>query len=65
MEEGTFDRRDPDVPDAREELAMAHSLAMVQCLLMRIERIEREVGGGPLVLGLIPYVLAGRCQKCL
>ena len=24
MEEGTFDRHDPDVPDAREELAMAH-----------------------------------------
>ena len=28
MEEGTFDRRDPDVPDTQEELAMAHSLAM-------------------------------------
>ena len=40
MEEGTFDRRDPDMPDAREELAMAHSSAMVQRLLMRIERVE-------------------------
>ena len=50
MEEGTFDRRDPDVPDAREELAMAHSSAMVQRLLMHIERIEREVCGNSLVL---------------
>ena len=53
MEEGTFDRRDPDVPDAREDLAMAHSFAMVQCLLMRIERIEREVSGSSLVFYLI------------
>ena len=53
MEEGTFDHRDPDVPDAQEELAMAHSSAMVQRLLMRIERIEREVGGSPLVLGSV------------
>ena len=45
MEEGTFDRRDPNMPDVREELAMAHSSAMVQRLLMRIERIEREVSG--------------------
>ena len=49
MEEGTFDCRNPDVPDAREELAMAHSSAMVQHLLMRIERIEREVSGNLLV----------------
>ena len=53
MEEGTFDRRDPDVPDAREELAMAHLSAMVQHLLMCIERIEREVSGSSLVLDLI------------
>ena len=45
MEEGTFDRRDPDMPVAREELAMAHSSAMVQRLLMRIERVEQEVRG--------------------
>ena len=45
MEEGTFDRCDPYMPDVREELAMAHSSAMVQCLLMRIERVEREVSG--------------------
>ena len=53
MEEGTFDHRDPDVPDAREELAMAHSSAMAQRLLMRVERIEREVSISPLVLGSV------------
>ena len=53
LEEGTIDRHDPDVPNTREELAMAHSLAMVQRLLMRIERIKREVGGSSLVLDLI------------
>ena len=51
--EGTFNGRDPDVPDAWEELAMAHSSAMVQRLLMRIERIEREVSGSLLVLDSI------------
>ena len=50
MEEGTFDRCNPDMPDVREELAMAHSSAMVQHLLMRIERVEREVSGHLLVL---------------
>ena len=49
MEEGTFGRRDPDVPDAQEELAMAHSSAMVQRLLMRVERIEWEVSSSSLV----------------
>ena len=39
MEEGTFDRRDPAVPDVREELAMAHSSAMAQRLLMRVEKL--------------------------
>ena len=42
-EEGTFDRRDPDMSDAQEELAMAHSSAMVQHLLMRIEKLEGRV----------------------
>ena len=50
MEDGMFDHHDPNVPDIREELAMAHSSAMVQRLLMRIERIEKEVSGGSLVL---------------
>ena len=53
MEEGTFDRRNPNVPDAREELAMAHLSAMVQRLLMRIERIEREISGNSLVPNVI------------
>ena len=43
MEEGTFDRRDPDAPDVMEELAMAHSSAMAQRLLMRIEKLEKQV----------------------
>ena len=50
MEEGTFDRPSPDVPDVQEELAMAHSLVMVQHLLMRVEKIEKEVSGGSLAL---------------
>ena len=43
IEEGTFDRQSPDSPDACEELAMSHSAAMVQRLLMRIERLEANV----------------------
>jgi hypothetical protein len=49
IEEGTFDRREPDVPVTMEEFAMAHSLAMVQRLLMRIESLESEVSA--MVLG--------------
>ena len=43
LEEGMFDHRDPDMSDAREELAMAHSSAMVQHLLMRVEKLEGRV----------------------
>jgi hypothetical protein len=43
LEEGIFDRSDPDLPDAREAAAMGHSAAMVQRLLMRIESLESEV----------------------
>ena len=43
IEEGTFDHQSPDAPDAREELAMSHSAAMVQRLLMRIECLEADV----------------------
>ena len=50
MEEGTFDHRDPDVPDVREELAMAHSSAMAQRLLMRVEKLEKQVHCGCLAL---------------
>jgi len=47
--EGTFDQVDPNMPDVREELAMNHTSAMVQRLLMRIENVESQVsylGGG-------------------
>ena len=50
LEEGTFDRRDPDVPDVREELAMAHSSAMAQRLLMCVEKLEKQVCRGCLAL---------------
>src|SRR5882762_4792043 len=41
--EGTFDWVDPNTPDVREELAMNHSSAMVQRLLMRVENLESQV----------------------
>ena len=44
MEEGTFDRRDPDYPNTQEQFAMAYSASMVQRLLVRIEHLESEVG---------------------
>ena len=44
MEEGTFDRRDPDYPNTQEQFAMAYSVSMVQRLLIRIEHLESEVG---------------------
>jgi hypothetical protein len=40
MVEGTFDREDMLLADA---LAMQHSSAMCQCLLMRVERLEDQV----------------------
>ena len=44
MEEGTFDRRDPDFSNTQEQFAMAYSASMVQRLLIRIEHLESEVG---------------------
>ena len=44
MEEGTFDCWDPDYPNTQEQFAMAHSVSMVQQLLVRIEHLESEVG---------------------
>ena len=41
--EGTFDRMAPDYSSFAEEMAMHHSSAMVQQLLMRIECLESEV----------------------
>lgn len=43
MEEGTFDRCDPNMPHSGEEFAMHHSTAMVQQLLMGVKMLEAEV----------------------
>ena len=42
LEEGSFDRREPDLPNAQEQFAMAYSASMVQHLLVRIEHLESE-----------------------
>src|SRR5882762_5051116 len=41
--EGTFDRMAPDYSNFAEEMAMHHSSAMVQRVLMRVEYLESEV----------------------
>ena len=41
--EGIFDREEPNMRSAAEEMSMAHSAAMVQRLLMRIESLEHQV----------------------
>ena len=38
--EGIFDREEPNMWSAAEKMSMAHSAAMVQKLLMRIESLE-------------------------
>src|SRR5882724_3404947 len=43
LEEGTFDREAPELRSHSEEYAMAHSSAMVNRLLMRIETLESQV----------------------
>ena len=43
MTEGTFDRRDPNVPHTAEAFAMQHASAMVNRVLMRVEHLESEV----------------------
>ena len=67
IEEGTFDCQSPDTPDAREELAMSHSAAMVQRLLMRIEFLEADVSTrqGLDVLGSnsFPPLIDEPCQR--
>ena len=40
LEEGTFNREAPELQSHSEEYVMAHSSAMVNCLLMRIETLE-------------------------
>ena len=41
--EGIFDREEPNMRSAAEEMSMAHSAAMVQRLLMRIKSLEHRV----------------------
>ena len=41
--EGIFDQEEPNMRSAAEEMSMAHSAAMVQRLLMRIESLEHHV----------------------
>ena len=41
--EGIFNREEPNMRSAAEEMSMAHSAAMVQRLLMRIESLEHRV----------------------
>ena len=41
--EGIFDREEPNMRSAAEEMSMAHSVAMVQRLLMKIESLEHQV----------------------
>ena len=43
LEEGTFDREAPELRSHSEEYAMAHSSAMINRLLMRIETLESQV----------------------
>ena len=41
--EGIFDREEPNMRSAAEKMSMAHSAAMVQRLLMRIESFKHQV----------------------
>ena len=41
--EGIFDREEPNMRSAAEEMSMVHLAAMVQRLLMRIESLENWV----------------------
>ena len=43
LEEGTFDRVEPNIPNVVEEFCMAHAAAIGQRLLVRIEGLERRV----------------------
>ena len=43
LEEGTFDRVEPNIPNVVEEFCMAHSAAIGQRLLVRIEGLEWRV----------------------
>ena len=43
LEEGTFDRVEPNIPNAVEEFCMAHLAAIGQQLLVRIKGLEQRV----------------------
>ena len=43
LEEGTFDHVESNIPNAVEEFCMAHSAAIGQRLLVRIESLEQRV----------------------
>jgi hypothetical protein len=43
LRDRVLDRRGVTTPNASEEVAMQHSSAMVQCLLMRVECLESTV----------------------
>src|SRR5882724_4640365 len=43
LEEGMFDWESPEHRSHSEEYSMAHSSAMVNCLLMRIKTLESQV----------------------
>ena len=43
LEEGTFDRVEPNIPNVVKEFCMAHLAAIGQRLLVRIEGLERRV----------------------
>ena len=47
LEEGTFDRVEPNIPNVVEEFCMAHAAAIGQRLLVRIEGLERRVSQSP------------------
>ena len=50
LEEGTFDRVEPNIPNIIEEFCMAHSAAIGQQLLVRIESLEQRVSQSPCYL---------------
>ena len=43
LEEGTFDRVEPNIPNAVEEFCMAHLAAIGQQMLVRIEGLEQRM----------------------
>ena len=52
LEEGTFDQVEPNVPNVVEKFCMAHSAAIGQRLLVRIEGLEQRVRLPPVLFHL-------------